>query len=101
MFVIFMIKYVCSMLVGVTSSVWLYSSKTVVSWRKFIERLQGTGNHHTTNHGMGNGANLGVLGNGIALGAPAGNGTTTATATAPNSKSGTANLVRTRGQAYV
>lgn len=41
-FQIFMAKYVCSMLVGVTSSVWLYSSKTVVSWRMFIERLQGT-----------------------------------------------------------
>lgn len=98
------------MLVGVTSSVWLYSSKTVVSWRKFIERLQGT-TTHTTNigggggggGGMGNGANctMGVLGNGITLGTPAGNGTTTATATAANSKSGTANLVRTRGQAYV
>lgn len=101
-FVIFMIKYVCSMLVGVTSSVWLYSSKTVVSWRKFIERLQGTPSN-PTNAGMGNGANLGVLGNGIALHTPAGNGTTTtATATATaNSKSGTANLVRTRGQAYV
>lgn len=42
-FQIFMFKYVCSMLVGVTSSVWLYSGKTVVSWRLFIERLQGTG----------------------------------------------------------
>lgn len=42
-FQVFMFKYVCSMLVGVTSSVWLYSSKTVVSWRMFIERLQGNG----------------------------------------------------------
>lgn len=40
-FQIYMIKYLCSMLVGVTSSVWLYSSKTVISWRNFIERLQG------------------------------------------------------------
>lgn len=40
-FQIYMFKYLCSMLVGVTSSVWLYSNKTVVSWRKFIERLQG------------------------------------------------------------
>lgn len=89
LFVVFMIKYVCSMLVGVTSSVWLYSSKTVVSWRRFIERLQGTGN------GNGNGANLGTLGNGIALG-NTGNGTA-----AVFSKSGTVNLVRTRDQAYV
>lgn len=86
LFVVFMIKYVCSMLVGVTSSVWLYSSKTVVSWRRFIERLQSTGN------GNGNAANLG---NGIALG-NTGNGTA-----AVLSKSGTANLVRTRDQAYV
>lgn len=40
-FQIYMVKYLCSMLVGVTSSVWLYSSKTVISWRNFIERLQG------------------------------------------------------------
>lgn len=92
-FIVFMIKYVCSMLVGVTSSVWLYSGKTVVSWRRFIERIQGTGN--TNMNGLGNGANLGALGNGITLGSVA-NGTT-----AGNSKTATANLVRTRGQAYV
>ncbi|XP_029721143.2 frizzled-like [Aedes albopictus] len=40
-FHIYMAKYVCSMLVGVTSSVWLWSGKTVVSWRQFAERLQG------------------------------------------------------------
>lgn len=40
-FQIYMVKYLCSMLVGVTSSVWLYSSKTVVSWRNFVEKLQG------------------------------------------------------------
>jgi frizzled 1/7 len=40
-FHIYMVKYVCSMLVGVTSSVWLWSGKTVVSWRLFAERLQG------------------------------------------------------------
>lgn len=40
-FEVYMVKYVCSMLVGVTSSVWLWSGKTVISWRKFIERLQG------------------------------------------------------------
>ena len=38
---IYMAKYVCSMLVGVTSSVWLWTGKTVVSWRHFVERLQG------------------------------------------------------------
>lgn len=40
-FQIYMVKYLCSMLVGVTSSVWLYSSKTMVSWKNFVERLQG------------------------------------------------------------
>uniref|UniRef100_A0A8D7ZZ98 Frizzled n=1 Tax=Culex pipiens TaxID=7175 RepID=A0A8D7ZZ98_CULPI len=40
-FHIYMVKYVCSMLVGVTSSVWLWSGKTVISWRQFAERLQG------------------------------------------------------------
>lgn len=40
-FQIYMAKYLCSMLVGVTSSVWLYSGKTMVSWRNFVERLQG------------------------------------------------------------
>lgn len=40
-FHIYMVKYVCSMLVGVTSSVWLWSGKTVVSWRQFAERVQG------------------------------------------------------------
>jgi frizzled 1/7 len=41
MFSIFMLKYVCSMLVGITSSVWLCSGKTVDSWKIFIERLKG------------------------------------------------------------
>lgn len=41
-FQLFMLKYVCSMLVGVTSSVWLCSGKTVTSWRMFAERMQGT-----------------------------------------------------------
>ncbi|XP_052862707.1 frizzled-like [Anopheles cruzii] len=40
-FHIFMLKYVCSMLVGVTSSVWLWSGKTLDSWRQFAARLQG------------------------------------------------------------
>lgn len=40
-FMVYMAKYVCSMLVGVTSSVWLWSGKTVLSWRMFVHRLQG------------------------------------------------------------
>lgn len=92
-FIVFMIKYVCSMLVGVTSSVWLYSGKTVISWRKFIERLQSTSN--TNVNGVVNGTNLGVLGNGIAT-AVGGNQISVGT-----SKTPTTNSIRTRGQAYV
>lgn len=40
-FSIFMLKYVCSMLVGVTTSIWLCSGKTVASWKMFLERLKG------------------------------------------------------------
>lgn len=40
-FIVFMLKYVCSMLVGITSMVWLCSGKTVSSWKLFIERLKG------------------------------------------------------------
>lgn len=96
-FVIFMIKYVCSMLVGVTSSVWLYSSKTVVSWRRFIERVQGAGGgvggihggHGVANVGTAAMGNLGTLGNGLNT------GSANATSTTKT------NMVRTRGQAYV
>lgn len=86
------------MLVGVTSSVWLYSSKTVVSWRRFIERLQGTGGgggggvgggHGVANVGTSALGNLGTLGNGLAAGSANASSTTKT------------NMVRTRGQAYV
>lgn len=40
-FMIYLAKYVCSMLVGVTSSVWLWSGKTILSWQMFAQRLQG------------------------------------------------------------
>jgi hypothetical protein len=43
-FYIYMLKYVCSMLVGITTSVWLFSSKTVTSWKLFIERLKAKDN---------------------------------------------------------
>lgn len=65
-FVVFMIKYVCSMLVGVTSSVWLYSGKTVVSWRMFVERLQG--GPHTGGHGGGGGGGGAVVVGGAGVG---------------------------------
>nr|CAH7745150.1 unnamed protein product [Callosobruchus chinensis]CAH7753769.1 unnamed protein product [Callosobruchus chinensis]CAI5834132.1 unnamed protein product [Callosobruchus analis] len=40
-FEVFMIKYLMTMIVGITSSVWIWSGKTVHSWRVFFNRLQG------------------------------------------------------------
>lgn len=69
------------MLVGVTSSVWLYSGKTVVSWRRFIERVQGGPSNVAATPATGMG-NLDAIGNGL-------NGTNKT------------NIGRGRGQAYV
>lgn len=40
-FYVYVVKYFCSMLVGVTLSLWLWSGKTVLSWQRFAARLQG------------------------------------------------------------
>lgn len=41
-FAIYMIKYLCSMVVGLTSGLtWLCSSKTIASWKNFSNRLRG------------------------------------------------------------
>ncbi|KAF5270461.1 hypothetical protein FQA39_LY08339 [Lamprigera yunnana] len=40
-FEVFMIKYLMYMIVGITSSVWIWSGKTVHSWKVFFNRLQG------------------------------------------------------------
>ncbi|KAK9879424.1 hypothetical protein WA026_006491 [Henosepilachna vigintioctopunctata] len=40
-FEIFMIKYLMYMIVGITSSVWIWSGKTMHSWKVFFHRLQG------------------------------------------------------------
>lgn len=105
-FQVFMLKYVCSMLVGVTSSVWLYSGKTVVSWRQFIERLQ-DGNCGVGGGG-GGGAGAGTTGVSVM-----GNGGDGREAAAPEngmanamrmgSKDGLEedNVARARGTAYV
>lgn len=45
LFEVYMVKYVSSMLVGITSSVWLWSSKTVTSWKLFVDRLKGRDNN--------------------------------------------------------
>lgn len=40
-FAVFMIKYLMAMIVGITSSFWICSGKTIVSWRQFFDRIQG------------------------------------------------------------
>lgn len=41
MFEVFMVKYLMTMIVGITSSVWIWSGKTVHSWKVFFNRLKG------------------------------------------------------------
>lgn len=38
-FAVFMIKYLMTLIVGITSGFWIWSSKTVSSWTKFYHRL--------------------------------------------------------------
>ncbi|OCT63845.1 frizzled class receptor 7 L homeolog [Xenopus laevis] len=38
-FTVFMIKYLMTMIVGITSSFWIWSGKTLQSWRRFYHRL--------------------------------------------------------------
>lgn len=40
-FEIFMIKYLMAMIVGITSSFWVWSKKTLTSWRQFFHHIQG------------------------------------------------------------
>lgn len=116
LFWVFMAKYVFAMLVGVTSSVWLYSGKTVVSWRLFIERLQGgagAGAHHAAGgHMGGGGGGIGTVdGCGIGMmNERAGLGATNATLRGagvggndalPGGGGGGGMATRTRGTAYV
>jgi hypothetical protein len=41
---IFMLKIFMSLVVGITSGMWVWSSKTLQSWKKFCRRLTGNGN---------------------------------------------------------
>ncbi|KAJ3591671.1 hypothetical protein NHX12_006803 [Muraenolepis orangiensis] len=38
-FAVFMIKYLMTMIVGITSGFWIWSGKTLQSWRRFYQRL--------------------------------------------------------------
>ncbi|GAA6100817.1 frizzled-7b [Tachysurus ichikawai] len=46
-FTVFMIKYLMTMIVGITSGFWIWSGKTLQSWRRFYKRL-GNGQGETT-----------------------------------------------------
>lgn len=41
-FLIFMLKYLSSLIVGITSSVWIWSSKTVASWKELFHKFTRT-----------------------------------------------------------
>ena len=43
-FQVFMIKYLMALIVGITSSFWIWSGKTLSSWTNFLLRLQGRSN---------------------------------------------------------
>ena len=40
-FTVFMIKYLMTLIVGITSGFWIWSGKTVISWKRFYARICG------------------------------------------------------------
>ncbi|CAL8397358.1 unnamed protein product [Boreogadus saida] len=47
-FTVFMIKYLMTMIVGITSGFWIWSGKTLQSWRRFYRRLTNSAQGETT-----------------------------------------------------
>lgn len=47
-FTVFMIKYLMTMIVGITSGFWIWSGKTLQSWRRFYNRLSNNNQGDTT-----------------------------------------------------
>ncbi|XP_055732675.1 frizzled-1-like [Salvelinus fontinalis] len=47
-FTVFMIKYLMMLIVGITSGFWIWSSKTLNSWRRFYTRLASNKQGETT-----------------------------------------------------
>uniref|UniRef100_A0A3P9KDS3 Frizzled class receptor 2 n=1 Tax=Oryzias latipes TaxID=8090 RepID=A0A3P9KDS3_ORYLA len=47
-FTVYMIKYLMTLIVGITSGFWIWSGKTLHSWRKFYTRLTSGKNGETT-----------------------------------------------------
>ncbi|KTF94702.1 hypothetical protein cypCar_00002087, partial [Cyprinus carpio] len=49
-FTVFMIKYLMTMIVGITSGFWIWSGKTLQSWRRFYKRLSNSNQGETTDY---------------------------------------------------
>ncbi|CDQ84740.1 unnamed protein product [Oncorhynchus mykiss] len=47
-FTVFMIKYLMTMIVGITSGFWIWSGKTLQSWCRFYKRLSNSNQGETT-----------------------------------------------------
>ncbi|KAM3833869.1 frizzled-1-like [Diretmus argenteus] len=47
-FTVFMIKYLMTLIVGITSGFWIWSGKTLNSWRRFYTRLANSKHGETT-----------------------------------------------------
>ncbi|XP_017284921.1 frizzled-2 [Kryptolebias marmoratus] len=47
-FTVFMIKYLMTLIVGITSGFWIWSGKTLHSWHKFYTKLTNGGHGETT-----------------------------------------------------
>ncbi|XP_048416407.1 frizzled-2 [Stegostoma tigrinum] len=47
-FTVYMIKYLMTLIVGITSGFWIWSGKTLHSWRKFYTRLTNSKHGETT-----------------------------------------------------
>lgn len=58
---VLMLKYFMALAVGITSGVWIWSGKTIVSWRRLWRRLFGR-NLQRTNHAAGT-TGTGMIGN--------------------------------------
>lgn len=60
---VFMLKYLMSLIVGVTSGIWIWTGKTVTTWRVFCVRLcSKDGAAHDYQHRHGDGSRRGPVG---------------------------------------
>ncbi|EZA56975.1 Frizzled-5 [Ooceraea biroi] len=64
---VLMLKYFMALAVGITSGVWIWSGKTVDSWKRLWRRLFG-GDHPGGHMGAGAGMIAGVTGVGVGIG---------------------------------